>query len=84
MRANSNARGYTAAWRRIRRLFLMVNPVCIECGQRATVVDHVDPHKGNKTKFWAVGNWRPMCAKHHSRATVLYDGGWGRPVRAKP
>lgn len=82
-RANSNRRGYNSAWRRIRKAYLMVNPSCIACGHMATVVDHIRPHMGSRSLFWDVGNWQPMCARCHSRKTVLYDNGFGNKSRAR-
>lgn len=40
------------------------------CAQRgdttaATVVDHIQPHKGNSRLFWQQDNWQPLCAPCH-------------------
>lgn len=79
-RGSSNARGYTGAWRRARKVFLSAHPLCVECMKTnkvtaATVVDHVIPHKGDKALFWDESNWQPMCAPCHSSKTVKEDMG---------
>ena len=39
-RGYANERGYGPAWRAIRVEFLLLNPICIDCGAPATVPDH--------------------------------------------
>lgn len=34
-----------------------INPVCAKCGRLATVVDHIQAHKGNVGLFWGTKNW---------------------------
>ena len=63
-------RGYDAKWRKARRIFLLSNPLCIICHEdgkveRATVVDHIEPHRGNHTLFWDQANWQPLCKHCH-------------------
>ena len=79
--ASAASRGYGSAWRRESAAFLAQRPVCVDCGGPATVVDHVQPHKGDPVKFWDRGNWAPMCRRDHSCKTVKLDGGYGNPVR---
>lgn len=53
---------------------------CIEDGRplaRATVLDHIVPHKGDYGLFWDKGNWQPLCATCHNRKTATEDGGFG-------
>jgi 5-methylcytosine-specific restriction protein A len=42
----------------------------------ATVVDHIKPHKGNRTLFWDPKNHQPMCEHHHNVKTATEDGGY--------
>lgn len=70
-RASARERGYTAAWDRARAGFLRLHPYCRECAReglivRATVVDHVIPHRGDQRLFWDQGNWQCLCTNHHS------------------
>lgn len=79
-RPSARARGYNTGWEREARAFLAEHPTCIACGDRATVVDHATPHKGDRALFWNRANWQPMCAPCHSRKTARDDGGFGRPI----
>lgn len=50
--------------------FLAERPLCCYCERKgrvaiATVVDHIDPHKGDQAKFWNEANWQPMCKPCH-------------------
>src|SRR5690348_2979007 len=60
----------SGAWRQARLAFLAVNPLCVECGRVATVVDHRDPHRGDPIVFWNRSRWQSMCASCHSRKTA--------------
>lgn len=70
-RATARERGYTAAWDRARAGFLRLHPRCAECAReglivRATVVDHVIPHRGDQRLFRDSSNWQALCTNHHS------------------
>ncbi|MGJ3264872.1 MAG: HNH endonuclease signature motif containing protein [Salinarimonas sp.] len=69
-RPNASERGYDAAWRKARAEFLRANPTCRRpgCGEPANVVDHIEPHRGNRALFWNRANWQPLCASCHSGA----------------
>lgn len=77
-RPSSGARGYTSKWREARAAFLQHHPRCA-CGNHASVVDHIKPHKGDMTLFWDRLNWQPLCKRCHDRKTATQDGGFGRP-----
>lgn len=67
------SRLYNHKWRRQRELFLYTNPLCVMCEQMgrveaATVVDHIEPHKGSEGLFWDVSNWQSLCKHHHDSA----------------
>lgn len=69
-RTSAASRGYGARWRKARLAFLKRNPLCVYCRQAgrttpATVVDHIEPHKGDQRKFWDVGNWAALCRPCH-------------------
>lgn len=68
-RLSSTARGYGARWRRFRAQYLRQNPLCVRClkdskAVPATVVDHVDPHRGDMVKFWN-SPLQSLCAPCH-------------------
>ena len=71
-RSNAHDRGYTGAWRRARLAYLNTHPLCVYCQQAgritaATVVDHIQPHRGDKVLFWARANWQALCQPCHDR-----------------
>jgi 5-methylcytosine-specific restriction endonuclease McrA len=74
-RPGARERGYTRDWEKERATYLRDHPSCYKCGAPATVVDHVEPHKGDKRKFWDKRNWQPLCAACHSSKTATQDGG---------
>ena len=87
-RDSAYRRGYNSAWRMAREGYLIKHPFCVECLKhgrhtKATVVDHIIPHKGNKNLFWDNDNWQPLCAECHNRKTAREDGGFGHPVKNK-
>jgi 5-methylcytosine-specific restriction protein A len=82
-RGSAADRGYGHKWRKARAAFLNQNPLCVECMkddivEAATVVDHIDPHRGDMTKFWNRKNWQPLCKHHHDKKTATQDSAFGR------
>lgn len=67
-RPTSSQRGYTGAWDKARKAFLRLHPRCAICGAEATVVDHITPHRGDRTLFWDKTNWQPLCQTDHNSA----------------
>jgi 5-methylcytosine-specific restriction enzyme A len=58
-----------ARWARIRAAQLQRAPLCAMCAEEgrvtaATVVDHVEPHRGNLMAFWR-GELQSLCKSHH-------------------
>jgi 5-methylcytosine-specific restriction protein A len=77
-RGNSSQRGYDNRWRKASKRYLSVHPLCTSCHKegrltKATVVDHVKPHRGNKTLFWDVNNWQALCKSCHDKKTMTED-----------
>lgn len=73
-RGSSAERGYGARWQRARARFLAEHPLCVLClregvSEAATVVDHVQPHRGDVGLFWDVNNWQALCKRHHDEKT---------------
>ena len=80
-RGSAHARGYGARWQRARLLFLDAHPLCMRCEAKgrvtpANVVDHIEPHKGNRELFWDESNWQALCAPCHNSKTAKEDGGF--------
>ena len=62
---------YGARWRRLSRIFLINNPLCVFHLRRgrdviATVVDHIVPHHGDLALFWDQSNWQSLCGTCHN------------------
>jgi hypothetical protein len=59
-------------WRRRAKHQLTVEPCCAFCLQkygltvRATIADHIVPHKGNWNEFWC-GALQSLCSSCHSK-----------------
>lgn len=86
-RGTAAQRGYGSRWRKARKRFLSLNPLCVHCKAEgvivpATVVDHIVPHKGDKELFWDESNWQALCEHHHNAKTAKEDmGAWGNSSR---
>lgn len=62
-------------WEILRSDQLIREPFCRECAARgetvrATVVDHVTPHRGNMRLFRDPGNLQSLCKRCHDRKTL--------------
>ena len=88
-RDKQTAKLYDDRWRKASKRFLTVNPLCVKCKEegkeegkvrRATVTDHVVPHKGDPLLFWDESNWQALCKSCHDRKTVKSDGGFGNQL----
>lgn len=61
-------------WRRERRAFLQLHPICVNAGKaerctiRATVPDHRGGHQRPDwlDRFWDQSTWQPMCSTCHA------------------
>lgn len=68
-RPSSTRRGYDWRWRNYRKSYLRRNPICAVCGSPATIVDHIEDHKGSSAKFWDKSNHQSLCKPCHDRKT---------------
>jgi 5-methylcytosine-specific restriction protein A len=70
------ARGYDAAWRRVRLVVLNAEPLCRFCTAEgrvtaATDVDHIKAFHGLADPLrLALGNLRPLCRPCHMQRTA--------------
>ena len=67
-------RGYNRRWQKARKSYLEAHPLCVQCAKqgkyvRATVVDHIVPHRGDQKLFWDQNNWQPLCKSCHDKKT---------------
>lgn len=65
-RPSAAHRGYNHEWREARADYLQAHPTCRLCGNPASLVDHIIPHRGDKRLFWTRANWQPLCTPCHS------------------
>jgi len=75
---SSTDKGYDGRWRKAKKKYLEAQPLCVRCMQvgaltRATVVDHIIPHRGDMILFWDETNWQPLCTRCHNRKTRVED-----------
>ena len=77
---SASSRGYGAAWQRESKRFLSMpeHRLCEECLKdgryvKATVVDHIKPHRGDPALFWDRSNWRGLCKSCHDKKTGRED-----------
>ena len=74
----ANERGYGYAWQKARKAFLAAHPLCEECKKhglyvKATDIDHIKAHRGDKKLFWDKNNWGALCHSCHSKKTARED-----------
>lgn len=69
----------TAAWKKRRARQLAMEPVCRYCRRqgivtRASVADHVEPHREDPEMFWH-GELQSLCASCHSEVKQREEQG---------
>lgn len=79
-RPSVSARGYGAEWRKTRKAFLQIHPICQDeagCLEPATDVDHIDGLGPLGPRGFDFQNLRAFCHSHHSQRTARdQPGGW--------
>ena len=75
---SAGSRGYSRAWQKASRQYLSAHPLCVRCmaeGRytKASVVDHIRPHRGDRELFWDRENWQALCKRCHDRKTRTED-----------
>jgi len=85
-RGTSTQRGYNYRWQRASKLYLAEHPLCEICLKKnppitkaATLVDHIEPHRGDYDLFWDERNWQSSCKDCHDIKTAKEDGAFGNP-----
>lgn len=54
----------TARWLKLRAEQLAKHAACAACGDKATVCDHIEPHRGDEARFWS-GPFQSLCKPCH-------------------
>lgn len=82
---SSAERGYGRKWREAREGWLRKHPLCVFCQRKgqiiqASVVDHIEPHRGDMKLFWdSAHNWQSLCVDcHNSEKARIERGGRGK------
>ena len=77
---SAGSRGYGRAWQRESKRFLSMPEhrlceLCLKEGRyvRASVVDHIVPHRGDEKLFWDISNWQGLCKSCHDKKTWRED-----------
>jgi len=74
-RGSARARGYDRTWEKARAHHLAEHPLCFYCAHgvfasarvtAATLIDHVEPHRGDRDLFWLRTNWASCCTDCHA------------------
>lgn len=70
---------HSAIWRKARRLFLNLNPLCEEegCNKPANTVDHIQPIREGGAPL-NPENLRAYCRSHHSAKSAKEGERYGR------
>lgn len=66
-------------WRAKRAAHLEKEPLCRYCAREgqitaADVADHIEPHRGDRVKFWK-GELMSLCHHHHSSTKQREESG---------
>ncbi len=77
-RSSASVRGYDGRWNSARIHFLKAHPLCVKCMEqgrlvKASVVDHIIPHRGDAKLFWDESNWQSLCKSCHDHKTMTED-----------
>ena len=67
----------SARWKRMRTYQLQLHPLCKYCAELgrvtpATIVDHIEPHKGDVNKFW-LGKLQSLCDSCHKSTKAFLE-----------
>lgn len=80
--AEYNSLYHSRRWREMRLAFLAENPCCALCGAPASIVDHIEPHRGDGQLFYDEGNLQSLCQSCHS-AKTLRENAYFRRSKAR-
>lgn len=68
----------TAEWKAARREQLRLEPCCRFCDRlgitrQATIVDHIEPHRGSRRLFFDRSNLQSLCKAHHDQVKQSWE-----------
>ena len=74
---NPSAGAYNYRWRKRRKQYLAIHPLCVAClavdrTRPATDIDHITAHRGDLSPeaFWDENNWQALCSRCHAKKTA--------------
>ncbi|UVC13519.1 HNH endonuclease [Mesorhizobium onobrychidis] len=82
-RPSARARGYDGDWQTARAKHLASHPQCVDCGEAATLVDHIVSIRRAPYRRLDPTNFASMCAGCHGRKTAAVDGSFGRAIQSQ-
>lgn len=79
---SASGRGYGRAWQKASKQFFAAHPLCAQCLEegrytRATVVDHIQPHRGDRVLFWDRTNRQGLQLPRQLRGCAQPSGDKG-------
>lgn len=80
-RGNRHERGYTNEWADYSRERLERFPVCVHCGARATMTNHIKGARAHPDLFWDPSNHESVCTACNNRQNIAREGGFGKKPR---
>lgn len=75
----------TARWQRLRSQQLLAHPLCAICARKgwvtpATIVDHIEPHRGDWFKF-CTAKLQSLCkACHDGEKRIIEERGYSTEI----
>ena len=75
---SASSRGYGRGWQKASKAYLTSHPLCVNCMKegrytKATLVDHIVPHRSDEKLFWDQNNWQALCKRCHDKKTWTED-----------
>jgi 5-methylcytosine-specific restriction endonuclease McrA len=79
-KTTAHQRGYGYRWQKAREGWLNAHPLCAYCERlgrvsSGSVVDHIEPHRGDMVKFWDRRNWQTLCRPCHDSVKKAEEAG---------
>jgi len=73
---------YSWRWAKYSKNRLKRHPLCVTCLENgkttaARVTDHIEVHKGLRSKFWNADNHQSLCVECHNKKTAT-EGAFGK------
>jgi len=67
-------RYWSSDWRKLRKVWIRENPICVKCEWPANVVDHIRPVTDGGG-FYDINNLQSLCTSCHNRKSAKEKAG---------